>query len=99
MIDRVFPGRSSFRSLATGLLGAAAMALLVFCTVDLRWGRVQREVPQKGIEVMFVLDVSRSMLAEDVTPNRLQRAKQMSEDATKPLEAELGKLDSNLLNM
>jgi Ca-activated chloride channel family protein len=41
---------------------------------------VQREVPQEGIEVMFVLDVSRSMLAEDVTPNRLERAKQLIKD-------------------
>jgi Ca-activated chloride channel family protein len=51
------------------LLGLAAM--------DLRWGKVTREVPQSGIEVVFALDVSRSMLAQDVAPDRLGRAKQM----------------------
>lgn len=80
MIDRVFPRRNVWRGLAAGLLSVGAMALLVACCVDVRWGQVQREVPQKGIEVMFVLDVSRSMLAEDVTPNRLERAKQMIKD-------------------
>jgi Ca-activated chloride channel family protein len=57
------------------------MLLLVVCLIDIRWGQVEREIPQKGIEVMFVLDVSRSMLAEDAVPNRLQRAKQMIKDA------------------
>ena len=48
--------------------------------MDLRWGKTSRKVPQKGIEVMFALDVSRSMLAEDTTPNRLERAKQQIND-------------------
>jgi Ca-activated chloride channel family protein len=56
------------------------MSLLCLAMMDIRWGKTWREVPQKGIEVMFVLDVSRSMLAEDVTPNRLSRAKQQIKD-------------------
>src|SRR6185312_14360819 len=62
------------------LLITASMALMVLALVDFRWGKVWREVPQKGIEVMFVLDVSRSMLAEDAAPNRLERAKQQIKD-------------------
>ncbi len=80
MFDRLFPGRRVWRMLLSGFLLAASMSLLVVCLIDVRWGNVQREIPQKGIEVMFVLDVSRSMLAEDVTPSRLQRAKQMIKD-------------------
>ena len=56
------------------------MALMVLALVDVRWGKVWRDVPQKGIEVMFVLDVSRSMLADDAAPNRLERAKQQIKD-------------------
>jgi Ca-activated chloride channel family protein len=57
-----------------------AMALMVVALIDVRWGKDWREVPQKGIEVMFVLDVSRSMLADDAAPNRLERAKQQIKD-------------------
>lgn len=57
-----------------------AIVLLAVAAMDIRWGRVSREVPQRGIEVMFALDVSRSMLAEDVSPNRLERSKQMIRD-------------------
>jgi uncharacterized protein YegL len=80
LIDRFFSRRGRWRNMLSLLLMSLVMALLVVCLVDLRWGQVQREIPQKGIEVMFVLDVSRSMLAEDVAPNRLRRAKQMIAD-------------------
>ena len=40
-----------------------------------QWGRRWQEVQRRGRDVMIVLDVSRSMLAEDVSPNRLGRAK------------------------
>ena len=53
---------------------------MVLALMDIRWGKTWQEVPQKGIEVMFALDVSRSMLAEDVAPNRLARAKQQIGD-------------------
>ncbi|MCC7086200.1 MAG: VWA domain-containing protein [Pirellulales bacterium] len=58
------------------LLLAGALAAMAAALVDVRWGRSWREVPQRGIDVMFVLDVSHSMLAQDVAPNRLERAKQ-----------------------
>ncbi|MFG0266285.1 MAG: VWA domain-containing protein [Rhodopirellula sp. JB055] len=57
-----------------------SLAMLVVAMSDLRWGKAWEEIPQRGIEAVFVLDVSRSMLAEDVSPNRLERAKQQIKD-------------------
>jgi Ca-activated chloride channel homolog len=80
LLRSVFPLRGSVgRNVAT-LLATAALALMVVALIDVRWGKVWRDVPQKGIEVMFVLDVSRSMLADDAAPNRLERAKQQIKD-------------------
>jgi Ca-activated chloride channel family protein len=76
----IVPGAAAARHWLSAILVLASMALLVVALMDVRWGKAWREVPQKGIEVMFVLDVSRSMLAEDVTPNRLSRAKQQIKD-------------------
>jgi Ca-activated chloride channel family protein len=81
MVDRIFPKQSVWRQLASRLLVVTTILLLVACIVDVRWGKVRRDVPQRGIEVMFVLDVSRSMLAGDATPSRLERAKQMIKDS------------------
>jgi uncharacterized protein YegL len=80
LLRSVLPLRGSVgRTLAT-VLALGSLALMVMSLIDIRWGKVWREVPQKGIEVMFVLDVSRSMLADDAAPNRLERAKQQIKD-------------------
>lgn len=80
LIRRVLPPAQRFRRTAGTALVTGAMLLMVLALVDIRWGKVWRDVPQKGIEVVFVLDVSRSMLADDAAPNRLERAKQQIKD-------------------
>ncbi len=72
--------KSSWRSLLSTILLATSIGLLALGAMDIRWGKSEQEVPQQGIEVVFALDVSRSMLAEDVRPNRLNRAKQQIKD-------------------
>ncbi len=64
-------GRRRFR--IAMLIGVATLACLSL--LDPRWGTKYKEVEQQGIDTFFVLDVSRSMLAQDVRPNRLDRAK------------------------
>ena len=53
----------------------SSLALLVFAAMGPRWGSTFEEVEQKGRDLLVLLDCSRSMLAEDVAPNRLERAK------------------------
>lgn len=77
---RILPRGDQARRWVSAILASASLALLAIALTDIRWGKTWREVPQKGIEVMFVLDVSRSMLAEDASPNRLARAKEQIKD-------------------
>ena len=83
-IDRQSVGSASstanLRYWTSAALVLTSLTLFTLALTDIRWGRQLREVPQKGLEVMFVLDVSRSMLAEDASPNRLARAKQQIKD-------------------
>ncbi|MCM2371374.1 VWA domain-containing protein [Aporhodopirellula aestuarii] len=67
-------------AILSAVVVCSVLSLLTVALMDIRWGKSEQEVPQKGIEIMFLLDVSRSMLAEDVAPNRLERAKQMMRD-------------------
>jgi Mg-chelatase subunit ChlD len=80
MLRSIVPQPGMFRRTLATSLAIVALGLMVLALVDIRWGKVWRDVPQKGIEVMFVLDVSRSMLADDAAPNRLERAKQQIKD-------------------
>ena len=53
----------------------AAFALLVIALARPAWNLQQTKITRSGRDVVFVLDVSKSMLAEDLVPNRLERAK------------------------
>ena len=52
-----------------------AFVALVFAAARPQWGSKLREEKSEGVEMMFVVDVSNSMLAEDFTPNRLDRTR------------------------
>ncbi len=62
------------RGLRVGLL-VLSMLAIVIALMRPQWGFEFIESRQVGAEIMVALDVSRSMLAEDVAPNRLERAK------------------------
>lgn len=78
--SKLIPSQAAIKHWTSAVLVCSSLTLLAIALTDIRWGKESREVPQKGIEVMFVLDVSRSMLAEDASPNRLTRAKQQIKD-------------------
>lgn len=66
------PGRGALKTLAWW----AGLVLLGLALAGPQWGSRMVEVHRRGLDVLIALDVSRSMLAEDVKPNRLQRAQQ-----------------------
>jgi Ca-activated chloride channel family protein len=57
------------------VLWLVVLALVLVALARPQWGTVTEMVEQEGIEVMVALDVSESMLAQDVKPDRLSRAK------------------------
>jgi Ca-activated chloride channel family protein len=76
MVARLFghlsPTRRTIRNMAWG----AGVLLLCLALAGPQYGVKMVEVRRQGVDVIIALDVSRSMLAEDVKPNRLQRAQQ-----------------------
>ena len=62
------------------VLRVVAVIFLVFSLTRPSWTFKWQEVKHEGIDVMVLLDVSKSMLAEDISPNRLQRAKRKLQD-------------------
>lgn len=56
-------------------LWLGALALLLIAMARPQWGETRQTVTQKGVQVMVVLDTSKSMLVEDIKPDRLTRAK------------------------
>ncbi|MFN3531571.1 MAG: VWA domain-containing protein [Candidatus Brocadia sp.] len=61
---------------------------LIFALVEPKWGYHWEEVEKKGIDIVIAVDTSRSMLADDVKPNRLEVAKREVEDLLNVLEGD-----------
>ena len=61
---------------------------LIWALTGPKWGYHWEEVEKKGIDVIIAVDTSRSMLADDVKPNRLQAAKREIEDLLNVLEGD-----------
>lgn len=53
----------------------AAAVLLVIAAAQPQWGQTNRPVKRTGVDVVFAIDISKSMLAKDVAPSRLEAAR------------------------
>ncbi|MFQ5956417.1 MAG: VWA domain-containing protein [Candidatus Brocadiales bacterium] len=75
----------AFRDILKGAVISLATAGLALVLLGPKWLTIEEEYEREGMEIVFALDVSLSMLADDVKPNRLQRAKTEIENLTREL--------------
>jgi len=73
--DALAPRFAAGRRVLRDALLAAAVATCVLALAEPQVGTWMRPVQERGVDLMIVLDTSRSMLARDVSPTRLDRAK------------------------
>ena len=78
LLKRLSPDQSRFKALLK--LVVLAMAVVCFCIalVNPKVGTKLETVTREGVDIVFAIDVSKSMLAEDVAPNRLEKAQQLT---------------------
>jgi Ca-activated chloride channel homolog len=78
---------SGRRYLKAALILVSAM-FIVFSLTRPAWNEKPETIERKGRDVVFLLDVSRSMLAEDLVPNRLEKAKLAIQDCVDRLQGD-----------
>ena len=71
------PNRSFFKSWIKVIILSLAIASLTLALVNPKIGTKTETISRAGVDVVFALDVSKSMLAEDIAPNRLDKSKQL----------------------
>ena len=77
LISSLMPEASSKRVRLKYFFMFLAITVIIFIIAGPQFGSKLETVKRQGIEVMVCLDVSNSMLAQDIAPNRLEKAKQM----------------------
>ncbi|MBK5213204.1 MAG: VWA domain-containing protein [Flavobacteriaceae bacterium] len=77
LLKKLSPNRSLFKSILKIFVLCLAIACLGFALVNPKIGTKIENVKREGVDIVFALDVSKSMLAEDIAPNRLEKSKQL----------------------
>jgi Ca-activated chloride channel family protein len=75
MLVRLHPAAESWRDWSRTVILLLGIGLLVVAVARPRWGVYFQEIRSRGVDMFVLLDVSRSMTAQDVRPSRLERAK------------------------
>ncbi len=77
LLKRLSPNQSLFKSVLKVFVLCAAFACLSIALVNPKIGTKLETVRSEGVDIVFAVDVSKSMLAEDIAPNRLEKSKQL----------------------
>ncbi|MDX1470119.1 MAG: VWA domain-containing protein [Flavobacteriaceae bacterium] len=77
LIKRLSPDRSAFKPLIKLVLLCLSFAFITIAMVNPKVGTKLETIKREGVDIVFAIDVSKSMLAEDIAPNRLEKSKQI----------------------
>ena len=77
LLSKLAPNISVFKSILKLSFFLIGISFLILALVNPKIGTKLKTVKREGVDVVFALDVSKSMLAEDIAPNRLEKSKQI----------------------
>ncbi|MFL0353276.1 VWA domain-containing protein [Xanthomarina sp. GH4-25] len=77
LLRKLSPNQSLFKSVLKLIVLSLAIASLAIALVNPKVGTKLETVKREGVDIVFAVDVSKSMLAEDIAPNRLEKSKQL----------------------
>lgn len=77
LIKKLCPEKSVFKPILKLVVMILVLTALIFGLVNPKIGTKMETVKREGIDIVFAMDVSKSMLAEDVAPSRLEKSKQI----------------------
>ena len=78
LLKRLSPDQSLFKSVLKFITLSLGFICLIIALVNPKIGTSLQTVKREGVDIVFAIDVSKSMLAEDIAPNRLEKAKQLT---------------------
>jgi len=77
LLKQLSPNQSVFKAVLKLVIWSLAITFLILALVNPKMGTKLETVKREGVDIVFAVDVSKSMLAEDIAPNRLEKSKQL----------------------
>lgn len=88
VISRLFPDWSARKEWLKSLMVILGLTLVLVSWSNPQWGTRKQKVKAKSTDVIIALDISQSMMAEDILPNRMEKAKRFCSELIKKLRGE-----------
>ncbi len=88
LLDQLIPQMSRYKHTIKFVLLMLGLSALIIAWANPQWGAKREKVKRKSVDVFIALDISESMLATDISPNRLERAKRFAQDLVEKLKGE-----------
>ncbi len=88
LLSEIMPGVDFRRQAIKRIIIISVLLLSVVALMRPQWGFQWREVKRRGLDIMVAIDTSKSMLAADVKPDRLERSKLAVKDLVKKLRGD-----------
>ena len=88
LIQQLMPDVSKVKKTTKFILFLVGLSFLILGVCNLQTGSKMKDVKREGSDIMVCLDVSNSMLAQDLTPNRLERSKIAIENMVNKLQGD-----------
>lgn len=88
LLDNLLRNHSSLLNRWRNNLLLLGVFLIIFALLGPQWGYKWETVTHRGVDIIVALDTSKSMLAEDVKPNRLERGKLIIHDLIEQLDGD-----------
>ncbi|MBS3992811.1 MAG: VWA domain-containing protein [Bacteroidetes bacterium] len=77
LLEKLIPEKSTFKPIIKLVFLSLGILFLVIALANPKMGIKLKTIKRQGVDIVFALDVSKSMLAEDIAPNRLEKSKQL----------------------
>lgn len=77
LLQKLTPNRSFYKGTLKLIIFLLGLSCLIVGLVNPKIGTKMETVKREGVDIVFAVDVSKSMLAEDIAPNRLEKAKRL----------------------
>ena len=88
LLDQISPNRSNFKLNLKLVLELFVILFLCIALANPKIGTELKSINREGVDIVFAIDVSKSMLAEDVAPNRLTRSKRIISEIINSLSSD-----------
>ena len=88
LLSQLMPAYSKYKHTAKFILLLFGLSFLIVGWANPQWGSKKEKVKRKSVDIFIALDISQSMLAEDIRPNRMERARRFSQSLVEKLKGD-----------